>query len=77
MSGSLLTLPCQWFPPHVLDALGRAVEAFSDRLIDIHCDEIDDEQSRFLEVVSALTDRRHLGSRVTASHTTADRKSVV
>ena len=42
-----------------------------DRLIDIHCDEIDDEQSRFLEVVSALTDRRHLGSRVTASHTTA------
>jgi len=32
MSGSLLTLPCQWFPPHVLDALGRAVEAFSDRL---------------------------------------------
>jgi two-component system, sensor histidine kinase and response regulator len=32
MSGSLLTLPSQWLSPHVLDALGQAVEAFSDRL---------------------------------------------
>lgn len=42
-----------------------------DRLIDIHCDEIDDDQSRFLEVVAACTIRTELGSRVTASHTTA------
>jgi cytosine/creatinine deaminase len=42
-----------------------------DRLIDIHCDEIDDEQSRFLEVVSACALRRGMGDRVTASHTTA------
>ncbi|HEY9888912.1 MAG TPA: amidohydrolase family protein, partial [Candidatus Obscuribacterales bacterium] len=42
-----------------------------DRLIDIHCDEIDDDQSRFLEVVAAEAIRRGLGSRVTASHTTA------
>jgi cytosine deaminase len=42
-----------------------------DRLIDIHCDEIDDDQSRFLEVVAALALRSGLGSRVTASHTTA------
>ncbi|MEM9819183.1 MAG: cytosine deaminase [Cyanobacteria bacterium P01_D01_bin.6] len=42
-----------------------------DRLIDIHCDEIDDEQSRFLEVVAAEALRRHMGDRVTASHTTA------
>ena len=42
-----------------------------DRLIDIHCDEIDDDQSRFLEVVSAHTQRREMGGRVTASHTTA------
>jgi cytosine/creatinine deaminase len=42
-----------------------------DRLIDIHCDEIDDEQSRFLEVVAACAIRTELGSRVTASHTTA------
>jgi cytosine deaminase len=42
-----------------------------DRLIDVHCDEIDDDQSRFLEVVAACAIRTELGSRVTASHTTA------
>jgi cytosine deaminase len=42
-----------------------------DRLIDIHCDEIDDDQSRFLEVVAAEAMRTGMGSRVTASHTTA------
>ncbi|XHX77931.1 MAG: cytosine deaminase [Stenomitos frigidus ULC029] len=42
-----------------------------DRLIDIHCDEIDDDQSRFLEVVAAEAIRTGMGSRVTASHTTA------
>ena len=42
-----------------------------DRLIDIHCDEIDDPQSRFLEVVAACAIRSGLGARVTASHTTA------
>ena len=42
-----------------------------DRLIDIHCDEIDDPQSRFLEVVAACAIRSELGARVTASHTTA------
>ncbi len=42
-----------------------------DRLIDIHCDEVDDEQSRFLEVVAACAARTGTGKRVTASHTTA------
>jgi cytosine/creatinine deaminase len=42
-----------------------------DRLIDIHCDEIDDDQARFLEVIVANAIRTDLGSRVTASHTTA------
>lgn len=42
-----------------------------DRLVDIHCDEIDDEQSRFLEVVAAEAHHRTMGARVTASHTTA------
>ncbi|WP_077302102.1 cytosine deaminase [Virgibacillus pantothenticus] len=42
-----------------------------DRLVDIHCDEIDDEQSRFIEVVAKEAYERGLGSRVTASHTTA------
>lgn len=42
-----------------------------NRLIDIHCDEIDDDQSRFLEVVAACAIRTGWGSKVTASHTTA------
>ncbi|MGF1536232.1 MAG: cytosine deaminase [Elainellaceae cyanobacterium] len=42
-----------------------------DRLVDIHCDEIDDDQSRFLEVVAACAIRGGNGDRVTASHTTA------
>lgn len=42
-----------------------------DRLIDIHCDEIDDEQSRFVEVVAAEAWKRNMGAKVTASHTTA------
>lgn len=42
-----------------------------NRLIDIHCDEIDDDNSRFLEVVTACAIRSELGSRVSASHTTA------
>ena len=42
-----------------------------ERLIDIHCDEIDDPQSRFLEVVAACAIRSGLSERVTASHTTA------
>lgn len=40
-------------------------------LIDIHCDEIDDEQSRFVETIVAEAIKRGNGSQVTASHTTA------
>jgi cytosine/creatinine deaminase len=42
-----------------------------DKLIDIHCDEIDDEQSRFLEVVAACAISTGMGTKTTASHTTA------
>lgn len=42
-----------------------------DRLIDVHCDEIDDDQARFLEVMAACAIRRGNGQKVTASHTTA------
>jgi len=42
-----------------------------DRPIDIHCDETDDPHSRFLEVMAAEAIRTGMGSRVTASHTTA------
>ena len=42
-----------------------------NKQIDIHCDEIDDEQSRFVETVSALALKYDMGEKVTASHTTA------
>lgn len=42
-----------------------------DRLIDVHCDEIDDEQSRFIETLAALAHKFNMGHKVTASHTTA------
>ncbi|MGB3159619.1 MAG: cytosine deaminase [Carnobacterium sp.] len=40
-------------------------------LIDVHCDEIDDEQSRFLEVLATRAYEYGIGDKVTASHTTA------
>ncbi len=42
-----------------------------DRLIDVHCDEIDDEQSKGLEVLACRALESGLKDRVTASHTTA------
>jgi Cytosine deaminase and related metal-dependent hydrolases len=48
-----------------------AIACRHDRLIDIHCDEIDDGQSRFLEVVAAEAYRLGIGGKVTASHTVA------
>ena len=39
--------------------------------VDIHCDETDDDHSRFTEVMAAETIRLGLQGRVTASHTTA------
>ncbi len=40
-------------------------------LVDVHCDETDDEASRFVETVAALARAGGMGSRVTASHTCA------
>ena len=42
-----------------------------DRPVDVHCDETDDPESRFLEVMAAEAIRTGMGGRVTASHTTA------
>src|ERR1700674_606448 len=39
--------------------------------VDIHCDETDDDHSRFVELMAAETIRLGMGGRVTASHTTA------
>lgn len=52
---------------HIAFALAKKY----DRPLDIHCDEIDDEQSRFVETVAALALKEGIGHRVTASHTTA------
>ncbi|MGN1280848.1 MAG: cytosine deaminase [Succinivibrio sp.] len=42
-----------------------------DRLLDFHCDETDDEQSRFSESIAALTYFNGLNGRTAASHTCA------
>lgn len=42
-----------------------------DRLLDIHCDETDDAESRFVENIAAEAYYTGLGSRATASHTCA------
>ncbi|AJJ57016.1 amidohydrolase family protein [Yersinia pseudotuberculosis IP 32953] len=52
---------------HIAFALAQKYQ----RLVDVHCDETDDEQSRFIETVAALALRENMGARVTASHTTA------
>ena len=40
-----------------------------DKLIDVHCDETDDTQSRFLELLNALVTMEEIGTRTDASHT--------
>ncbi len=42
-----------------------------EKLVDVHCDEIDDEASRGLETLAARAYESGLRDRVTASHTTA------
>ena len=56
-----------------VESLNFALElaAKNDRLVDVHCDEIDDEASRGLETVAARALELGLFDRVTASHTTA------
>ena len=43
----------------------------NNRLVDVHCDEIDDPQSRSLETLATLALESGLKDKVTASHTTA------
>lgn len=56
-----------------VESLNFALElaAKEDRLVDVHCDEIDDEASRGLETVAARALELGLYDKVTASHTTA------
>lgn len=50
-------------------AMGIAAE--HGLMVDAHCDEIDDEQSRFIEVLATLGSRSGMRDWTTASHTTA------
>jgi cytosine deaminase len=56
-----------------VDSLKYIVELAEkyDKLIDVHCDEIDDPNSRHLEVLATLAYESGLKHKVTASHTTA------
>ena len=56
-----------------VDSLNFACELARDRglLMDVHCDEIDDEASRGLETLATRAYEYGMGERVTASHTTA------
>ena len=40
-----------------------------NKLIDVHCDETDDPQSRFVEILNALVYLEDYGAKTTASHT--------
>lgn len=42
-----------------------------DRMIDVHCDEIDDGVTRYLEVMAAEAWKREMGSRTVAAHACA------
>ncbi|MDE6469936.1 MAG: cytosine deaminase [Eubacterium sp.] len=56
-----------------VDSLNFAMQLAADnnKLVDVHCDEIDDEASRGLETVAARALELELFDKVTASHTTA------
>lgn len=56
-----------------VESLNYAMElaAKYDKLVDVHCDEIDDEASRGLETLAARALELGLYDKVTASHTTA------
>lgn len=56
-----------WQSVHFLMALADKY----DRLVDVHCDEIDDPASRNLEALATEAYERGMKDRVTASHTTA------
>ena len=58
---------------YAVDSLNFAMKLAEryNKLVDVHCDEIDDEQSRGLEVLAARAYESGMKDRVTASHTTA------
>jgi len=64
---------CEWTREDGVESIEiiyKLAEEFG-RMIDVHCDETDDDHSRFLEVVAAQAIRRGFQDRVSAGHTTA------
>ncbi len=66
--------------PHFEDTREDGVQSITEifklakkynTMVDVHCDEIDDEQSRFVELVASQAIKNGLYDKVTASHTTA------
>ena len=64
---------CEWTREDGVASIGivYALAEEFDCMIDVHCDETDDEHSRFLEVLAAETIKRGFENRVSAGHTTA------
>ena len=64
---------CEWTREDGVASLGLVYDLAEkyDKRVDVHCDETDDPQSRFLEVLAALAIRRDFQGKVTAGHTTA------
>ncbi|MDX1708566.1 MAG: amidohydrolase family protein, partial [Desulfobacterales bacterium] len=64
---------CEWTREDGVESIGivYALAEEFDRRIDVHCDETDDEHSRFLEVLASEAIKRGFEHRVSAGHTTA------
>nr|OQO25050.1 hypothetical protein B0A51_07143 [Rachicladosporium sp. CCFEE 5018] len=66
--------------PHLEPTYGDGVESLKfifdlaqkyNAMVDVHCDEIDDPQSRFVDIMAAETTKRSMQGRVTVSHAVA------
>ena len=64
---------CEWTREDGVESIAiiYALAEEFDRMIDVHCDETDDEHSRFLEVLASEAIKRGFENRVSAGHTTA------
>ena len=61
---------CREFGEHSMHTVVELASKY-DKLIDVHCDETDDPNSRYVELLSALAYKAGIGPKVTASHTCA------
>lgn len=59
---------CREFGEHSMHTVVELASKY-DKLIDVHCDETDDPNSRYVELLSALAYKAGIGPKATASHT--------